>query len=305
LVNTDESELALYRAERRVREIQTKLHRWARDDPHRWFDDLFNLVADPAFLLVAWDRVRGNKGARTAGVDGWTAASIVASKGVEVLLDEVRSQLKDRSFRPLPVRERMIPKAGGKRRRLGIAAVRDRVVQASLKLVLEPIFEADFLPCSYGFRPNRRTHDAVAEVRHLTSHSYEWIVEGDIQACFDEISHPALMDRVRARVGDKRVLALVKAFLKAGILDEDRVLRATDTGTPQGSILSPLLSNVALSVLDEHIAQAPGGPAASPYQRAKRRAQGLPNYRLIRYADLCRARHKSAYAEQRIMPTVR
>ena len=122
-MNTDESELALFRAERRVREIQAKLHRWARDDPHRRFDDLFNLVADPAFLLVAWDRVRGNKGARTAGVDGWTAASIVASTGVEVFLDEVRSQLKDRSFRPLPVRERMIPKAGGKRRRLGIAMV--------------------------------------------------------------------------------------------------------------------------------------------------------------------------------------
>ena len=218
-----------------------------------------------------------------------------------MFLDELRSQLRDRSFCPLPVRERMIPKAGGKRRRLGIATVRDRVVQASLKLVLEPIFEADFLPCSYGFRPNRRTHDAVAEVRHLTSHSYEWIVEGDITACFDEISHPALMDRVRVRVGDRRVLALVKAFLKAGILGEDRVLRATDTGTPQGSILSPLLSNVALSILDEHIAQAPGGPTASPYQRAKRRAQGLPNYRLIRYADLCRMRHKSAYAERRIM----
>src|SRR5512132_1209067 len=113
-VNTDESELALFRAERRVREIQTKLHRWARDDPHRRFDDLFNLVADPAFLLVAWDRVRSNKGARTAGVDGSTAASI-AARGVEVFLDELRSQLKDRSFRPLPVRERMIPKAGGKR----------------------------------------------------------------------------------------------------------------------------------------------------------------------------------------------
>ena len=112
------------------------------------------------------------------------------------------------------------------------------------------------------------------------------------------------MDRVRKRVGDKRVLALVKAFLKAGILGEDRVLRATDTGTPQGSILSPLLSNVALSVLDEHIAQAAGGPAASAYQRAKRRAQGLPNYRLVRYADLCRARHKSAYAESRIMPSI-
>jgi RNA-directed DNA polymerase len=284
-VNTDESELALFRAERRVREIQAKLHRWARDDPHRRFDDLFNLVADPAFLLVAWDRVRGNKGARTAGVDGQTVYYVETVRGVEGFLDELRSQLRDRSFRPLPVRERMIPKAGGKLRRLGIAAVRDRVVQASLKLVLEPIFEADFLPCSYGFRPNRRTHDAVAEVRHMTSHSYEWIVEGDIKACFDEISHPALMDRVRVRVGDKRVLALVKAFLKAGILGEDRVLRATDTGTPQGSILSPLLSNVALSVLDEHIAQDPGGQTASPYQRAKRRAQGLPNYRLIRYAD--------------------
>ena len=284
-MNTDESELALCRAEQRVREIQTKLHRWTRDDPHRRFDDLFNLVADPAFLLVAWDRVRGNKGARTAGADGQTVHYVETVRGVEGFLDELRSQVRDRSFRPLPVRERMIPKAGGKLRGLGIAAVRDRVVQASLKLVLEPIFEADFLPCSYGFRPNRRTHDAVAEVRHLTSHSYEWIVEGDITACFDEISHPALMDRVRVRVGDKRVLALVKAFLKAGILGEDRVLRATDTGTPQGSILSPLLSNVALSVLDEHIAQAPGGPAASRYQRAKRRAQGLPNYRLIRYAD--------------------
>ena len=168
LVNTDESELALFRAERRVREIQTKLHRWARDDPHRRFDDLFNLVADPAFLRVAWDRVRGNKGARTAGADGETVHYVEAVRGVEGFLDELRSQVRDRSFRPVPVRERMIPKAGGKRRRLGIAAVRDRVVQASLKLVLEPIFEADFLPCSYGFRPNRRTHDAVAEIRHLT-----------------------------------------------------------------------------------------------------------------------------------------
>ena len=134
------------------------------------------------------------------------------------------------------------------------------MVQASLKLVLEPIFEADFHPCSYGFRPNRRAHDAVAEVRYLASRSYEWIVEGDIKACFDEISHPALMERVRARVGDKRVLALVKAFLKAGILGEDRLLRENRAGTPQGSILSPLLSNVALSVLDEHIAQDPEGP---------------------------------------------
>jgi RNA-directed DNA polymerase len=159
------------------------------------------------------------------------------------------------------------------------------VAQASLKLVLEPIFEADFLPCSYGFRPGRRAHDAVAEIHHFASRSYEWVVEGDIKACFDEISHVALQDRVRARIADKRVLALVKAFLKAGILTEDGTLADTSAGTPQGSILSPLLSNVALSVLDEHIARGPGGPGASPYQRAKRRRQGLPNYRLARYAD--------------------
>ncbi|MGI5186277.1 hypothetical protein ACQEVZ_59550 [Dactylosporangium sp. CA-152071] len=150
-MNTDDPELALLRAEDRVLEIQTKLHRWARDDPHRQFGDLFNLVTDPAFLLVAWDRVRSNKGARTAGVDGRTALSIVLRVGVEEFLDGLRASLKDRSFRPLPVRERMIPKPGGKLRRLGIATITDRVVQASVKLVLEPIFEADFLPCSYGF----------------------------------------------------------------------------------------------------------------------------------------------------------
>jgi RNA-directed DNA polymerase len=285
-VNTDVSEYALLLAGRRVLEIQTKLHRWAQRDAHRRFDDLFNLVADPGFLLVAWDRVRGNKGARTAGVDGQSVYYVEAEVGVEVFLDRLRTEVKNRSFRPLPVRERMIPKPGTtKRRRLGIATVRDRVVQASLKLVLEPIFEADFLPCSYGFRPQRRAHDAVAEVRHFTARSYEWIVEGDIKACFDEISHSALMERVRARVGDKRVLALVKAFLKAGILGEDRLLRDTDAGTPQGSILSPLLSNVALSVLDEYIAQAPGGPGVSRNDRLTRRRHGLPNYRLCRYAD--------------------
>ncbi len=198
-MNTDELEHALFGAEQRVLKIQTKLHRWARDDPHRRFDDVFNLVADPDFLLVGWDRVRGNKGARTAGVDGRTARSVAAEQGVEEFLDELRSQLRDRSFRPLPVRERMIPKAGGKLRRLGIPTVADRVVQASLKLVLEPIFETDFLPCSYGFRPKRRAHDAVAEVHYLASspRKYEWIVEGDIKACFDEISHPALLGLVR------------------------------------------------------------------------------------------------------------
>jgi RNA-directed DNA polymerase len=154
-----------------------------------------------------------------------------------------------------------------------------------LKLVLEPIFEADFVPCSYGFRPNRRAHDAMAETRFLASKTYEWVLEGDITACFDEISHSALMDRVRARIGDKRVLALVKAFLKAGILNEVGTSKETVTGTPQGGILSPLMSNVALSVLDEHFVKAPGGPQSTTKQRWTRRHKGLPNYRLIRYAD--------------------
>jgi RNA-directed DNA polymerase len=257
-VNTDAPPLDWPEAEpaqERVLKIQTKLHRWAKGAPHRRFDDLFNLVADPAFLMVAWDRVRANKGARSAGVDGQTAYYVQTERGTEAFLGEVRAALRSRSFAPLPVKERMIPKPGTRtRRRLGIPTVTDRVVQASLKLVLEPIFEADFVPCSYGFRPNRRAHDAVAEVHHFTSNprNYEWVVEGDITACFDEISHPALMDRVRARIADKRVLALVKAFLKAGILSRETGLRETHTGTPQGGILSPLLSNLALSVLDEH-----------------------------------------------------
>ena len=285
LVNTDELEAATNVARRRVLEIQAKLHRWARDDPHRRFDDLFNLVTDPGFLLVAWDRVRHNKGAKTAGVDGQSAYYVQSVVGAGEFCDRLRIALRERSFRPVPVRERMIPKAGGKQRRLGIATVTDRVVQASLTLVLEPILEADFLPCSYGFRPRRRAQDAIAETRYLAARSYEWIVEGDIAACFDEIAHPALMGRLRGRIGDKRVLALVKAFLKAGILGQDGALRDSNTGVPQGGILSPVLANLALSVLDEHIAQIPGGPGSTQSQRATRRRQGHGNYRLVRYAD--------------------
>lgn len=267
----------------RVLGMQTKLHQWATDDPKRRFDDLYNLVADPAFLVVAWERVRGNRGARSAGVDGIAPRSIVF--GAAELLAGLRDDLKARRFEPLPVRERMIPKTGGKLRRLGIPTVRDRVVQAALKLVLEPIFEADFRPCSHGFRPGRRAQDAIAEIRHLTSVRYEWVLEGDIKACFDEIDHTALMDRVRGRVGDKRVLGLVKAFLKAGVLSEDGIRRDTDTGTPQGGILSPLLANIALTVLDDHFAETWRNEMATPIERKRRRSRGLPNYRLVRYAD--------------------
>src|SRR5438067_3319843 len=168
-VNTDELESALMRAELRVLKIQTKLHQWAIDDPDRRFDDLFNLVADPAFLLVAWDRVRGNRGARSAGVDGVAPRSIVFGK--EKFLVELRDDLKARRFVPLPVREKLIPKKSGKLRGLGIPTARDRTVQAALKLVLEPIFEADFKPCSYGFRPRRRAQDAIEEIFFYTTHS--------------------------------------------------------------------------------------------------------------------------------------
>jgi RNA-directed DNA polymerase len=271
--------------------MQTKLHRWARADGARRFDDLFNLVYDPAFLVVAWSRVRTNTGARSPGVDGQTARAIEQRIGVEAFLQEIRDALKARTFRPLPVRERMIPKpgAGNRRRRLGIPTVADRVVQAALKLVLEPIFEADFKPCSHGFRLGHRPHDAIAEIHNFCTNGYTWVLEADIEACFDNISHCALLERVRDRVGDKRVVGLVKAFLKAGILSEDLVTRDTNAGTPQGTpqggILSPLLANIALSVLDEHFDQAWQQQMATRVDRARRRRRGQPTYRIVRYAD--------------------
>jgi RNA-directed DNA polymerase len=210
--------------------MQTKLHQWAVGDPDRRFDDLYNLVHDPAFLVVAWSRVRSNKGARSAGVDGIAPKDI--GTGAKAMLEMLRAQLKARSFVPTQVREKTIPKASGKVRRLGIANTPDRVVQAVLKLVLEPIFEADFKPCSYGFRPKRRAHDALAEIHYLGSptRSYEWVFEADITACFDEISHSFLLGRMRGRIADKRVMRLVAAFLRAGILSEDGVSRDTLTG---------------------------------------------------------------------------
>ncbi|MCA1702146.1 MAG: group II intron reverse transcriptase/maturase, partial [Actinobacteria bacterium] len=271
-------------AEQRVLVMQAKLHQWAKADPDRRFDDLANLVYDPAFLVVAWARVRGNKGARTAGVDGVAPRSIVF--GAAALLDRLREDLKAGRFVPQRVREKTIPKANGKIRSLGIPTTADRVVQAALKLVLEPIFEADFKPCSYGFRPRRRAQDAIAEIHFFGSPSrnYEWVFEADIKACFDEIDHTALMGRVRDRIGDKRVLGWVKAFLRAGILSEEGLNRETTTGTPQGGILSPLLANIALSVIDEHFTRK--WEALGPsWTRAKRRRAGVPVMRLVRYAD--------------------
>jgi len=223
---------------RRVREMQARLHRWARDDPSRRFGDLFNLVHDPEFLAEAWMRVAGNDGAQTPGIDQATVAGIENRTGAGAFLDGIRGLLKSGGFRPVPVRQVMIPKASGKLRALGIPTVADRVVQAALKLVLEPIFEADFQPCSYGFRPGRRAHDAIAEIHHLASgtRDYHWVLEADIRACFDQIDHGALMARVRARIKDKRVCALVRAFLKAGVMTASGDREETLTGTPQGGL---------------------------------------------------------------------
>src|SRR6266699_2857097 len=179
----------------RVSEMQAKLHRWAVADPGRRFDDLFNFVYDPATLIVAFERVAGNRGAGTPGVDGLTAVEVEERIGVPGFLDDLRAALRDGSFRPLPVRERKIPKPGGsgKVRKLGIPTIADRVVQAALKLVLEPIFEADFVPVSYGFRPQRRAHDAIADIHRLGTQGYRWVLDADIEACFDSTDHTALM----------------------------------------------------------------------------------------------------------------
>ncbi len=273
----------------RVSEMQARLHRWAAADPGRRFSDLFNFVHDPATLIVAFSRVAGSHGANTPGVDGLTAAYAEEAVGVPGFLEDLRAALKDGSFRPLPVRERKIPKPGGsgKLRKPGIPCIADRVVQAALKLVLEPIFETDFEPVSYGFRPLRRAHDAIAEIHQYGTRGYRWVPDADIEAAFDNLSHSALTDRVRARVKDKRVLALVKAFLKAGVLTETGSHEDTHTGTPQGGILSPLIFNVAMSVLDEHLHRPwkPGGSMHTRYLRSRRTVKGLPTWRPVRCAD--------------------
>ena len=180
----------------RVSGMQAKLHRWAVADPGRRFDDLFNLVHDPATLIVAFDRVAGNRGANTPGVDGMTVALVEERIGVPGFLDDLRASLKAGTFRPLPVRERKIPKPGGsgKLRKLGIPAVADKVVQAALKLVLEPVFEADFKPVSYGFRPRRRAQDAIAEIHFYGTRGYRWVLDADIEAALDAWSHCSFAD---------------------------------------------------------------------------------------------------------------
>jgi RNA-directed DNA polymerase len=284
-LNNGESMWPLYgAAERRVLDHQRKLHRWARAEPDRRFGDVFNLICDRATLVVAWERVSGNRGSATAGVDGQTRIHI-GQEEIEPFLQELQGSLRDGSFRPLPVRQVAIPKKSGKLRLLGIPTLRDRVAQMALKLILEPIFEVDFYPSSYGYRPGRRAQDAIAEIHQLTSRAYEWVVEGDITACFDNIDHQILMDLVAERITDRKVLRLVRAFLRAGIVEQHGGFVDSLTGTPQGGVASPLLANIYLSVLDRHFARIWQRDMSPPWRRQHRRRKGLPNYRLVRYAD--------------------
>jgi RNA-directed DNA polymerase len=284
-VRPDEPPAPQAAVHRKVREMQAKLHRWAGEDHSRRFGDLFNLVCDPEFLAEGWLRVRANAGSRTPGIDKATVADIENRVGAGAFLAQIRDSLKSGGFRPEPVRQVMIPKKSGKLRKLGIPTVADRVVQAALKLVLEPIFEADFQPCSYGFRPGRRAHDAIAEIQLFATQGYTWVLEADIRACFDEIGHVPLMDRLRARIKDKRVLALVKAFLKAGVMTAGGNREESYTGTPAGGILSPLLANIALSALDDHFTRQWQEQMDTRWHREKRRRKGLGTWRLVRYAD--------------------
>ncbi|MGK5529485.1 group II intron reverse transcriptase/maturase [Streptomyces sp. URMC 129] len=274
-------------AERRVLDHQLKLHRWARSEPDRRFADVFNLVCDRATLAVAWERVAGNRGARTAGVDGVTRYHIEERHGVIPFLEELRSSLKDGTFTALPVKQAVIPKKNGRVRYLGIPTLHDRVAQMALKLILEPIFEVDFYPSSYGYRPGRRAQDAIAETHHLTSKpsNYEWVIEGDIKACFDTVDHHVLMDLVAERIKDRKVLRLVSAFLRAGIVELHGGFADSLTGTPQGGVVSPQLANIYLSVLDRHFSRIWDSKMSPAWRRQHRRRKELPNFRFVRYAD--------------------
>lgn len=230
----------------KVRQLQNRLWAAAKQSPGRRFHTLYDRIYRSDVLWEAWERVRANRGA--AGVDGLTLAA-VEDYGIRRMIAELQEDLRAGIYRPAPVRRVEIPKPDGRMRPLGIPTVRDRVCQQAAKIVLEPIFEADFLSCSFGFRPKRSATDALEAIRVAFPQGRRFVFEADIRNFFGEIDHERLLEMVESRVSDRRVLKLLGQWLCAGVL-EDGVLSETVTGTPQGGVISPLLANIYLHAFD-------------------------------------------------------
>lgn len=232
----------------KVQELQRTLYLAAKENPKRRFHALFDKVYREDIMQSAWKQVKANGG--SAGIDRVTIDYIVETYGVERLLKETIETLKAGTYRPQPVRRKDIPKGEGKTRPLGIPTVRDRLVQMAAKIVLEPIFEADFRDCSFGFRPKRSAHDATRRIRKTVNDGQiYWVVDVDITGYFDNIPHDKLMKLAEQRISDRRVLKLIRQWLKAGFMKDDQ-FHETEIGSPQGGVISPLLANIYLNYLD-------------------------------------------------------
>jgi len=240
--------------------------------------NLMDLMHHPHWLREAADRVMRRSRSKAPGVDGVTTRMF--RKGYEGKIDALRLELKRGTYRPQPVRRVMIPKANGKMRPLGIPCLRDKIVQEAIRMALEPIFEVEFHDNSYGFRPHRNTHHAVFRCQHLMKHGFTWVIEGDVEACFDEISHRSIRRIVREKVMDNKFLELIRRFLKAGVEDEG-IVEPTEKGVPQGGVISPLLANAVLNKLDWFLHSK--GTHDDAMVRAAYHRQ--PNIRFVRYAD--------------------
>lgn len=230
----------------KVQQLQRKLGHAAKTSKSRKFHALYDKVHRLDVLQEAWRRVRANKGA--AGIDGETMADI-AKNGEDRFIAECQERLLKKTYHPQPVRRHYIPKKDGRKRPLGIPTVRDRVVQMATKLILEPIFEADFQECSFGFRPKRGAKQALERIRKACNRKGNWVVDVDIEGYFDNINQEKLMMLAEMRISDRRILKLIRQWLEAGVMEEGTI-RRSDLGTPQGGVISPLLANIYLNYFD-------------------------------------------------------